>query len=492
MAKVLQHRRGTTAEHANFTGAAGEVTVDTTDKRLVVHDGSTKGGVPAAKKSEIVDAKSELQQAINNAVAEIGGTIDTIEGSIAELRKHNVGEEWVSYSGVIPQGGVPYLGQEVSRELYADLWQWARDNSLVTSEAQWQSNLVRDNGNVRQFSNGDGSTTFRMPRIVGYVRGASSLDEAGSYIKEGLPDHTHHIGIYDAGGSANGGGFIPATSRNAGSVIVNSGTNGESGNGNWTDRGQNAGYDTARDQLNRASAENAIYGNSSHVTPETSVVLFGVYAFGEVTNAGSVDVQSVANAIARVETSYLPLSGGTMTGAIYGSGGVIRGKTDASDVWISGGTNSSSNSYIQINGGSRTNQAGDIVLVPKTPTSSYSLRATASGVLTWGGKNIAVVDSWRNGSSWYRKWSDGFIEQGGFHNDTNNGSGTNSRTCTLHTPFTRTDYNVSRCITGVGGNDAGSVQPKGFGTLSRSTSSYTYSYPVNWTGWEETWYACGY
>ena len=53
MAKVLQHRRGTTAEHSNFTGAAGEITYDTTDKRLVVHDGATKGGIPVAKKSEV-------------------------------------------------------------------------------------------------------------------------------------------------------------------------------------------------------------------------------------------------------------------------------------------------------------------------------------------------------------------------------------------------------------------------------------------------------
>lgn len=71
MAKVLQLRRGTTAEHANFTGAAGEVTVDTTDKRLVVHDGSTKGGVPAAKKSEI----EGIQQAVDQEKLDIRALI---------------------------------------------------------------------------------------------------------------------------------------------------------------------------------------------------------------------------------------------------------------------------------------------------------------------------------------------------------------------------------------------------------------------------------
>ena len=47
MAKLLKLRRGTTTEHNSFTGAAGEVTVDTTTNGLVVHDGSTQGGHPS-------------------------------------------------------------------------------------------------------------------------------------------------------------------------------------------------------------------------------------------------------------------------------------------------------------------------------------------------------------------------------------------------------------------------------------------------------------
>ncbi len=48
MAKKLQLRRGTTSQHSSFTGAVGEVTVDTDKKVVVVHDGSTAGGVPLA------------------------------------------------------------------------------------------------------------------------------------------------------------------------------------------------------------------------------------------------------------------------------------------------------------------------------------------------------------------------------------------------------------------------------------------------------------
>lgn len=55
MATILQLRRGTTVQHSSFTGAVGEVTVDTTKDTVVVHDGSTAGGFPLAKESAIAD-----------------------------------------------------------------------------------------------------------------------------------------------------------------------------------------------------------------------------------------------------------------------------------------------------------------------------------------------------------------------------------------------------------------------------------------------------
>ena len=47
MAKQVQFRRGTATENNAFTGAIGEITVDTTNKQLRVHDGSTAGGTAA-------------------------------------------------------------------------------------------------------------------------------------------------------------------------------------------------------------------------------------------------------------------------------------------------------------------------------------------------------------------------------------------------------------------------------------------------------------
>ncbi|MBM4179719.1 MAG: hypothetical protein FJ211_10395, partial [Ignavibacteria bacterium] len=51
MAQQVQLRRGTTAKHAAFTGAAGEVTVDTDKGTVVIHNGSTAGGFPALREN---------------------------------------------------------------------------------------------------------------------------------------------------------------------------------------------------------------------------------------------------------------------------------------------------------------------------------------------------------------------------------------------------------------------------------------------------------
>ena len=53
MATAIQRRRGTATQHSSFTGLAGEITIDTTNNTVVVHDGSTAGGHRLAKYSEI-------------------------------------------------------------------------------------------------------------------------------------------------------------------------------------------------------------------------------------------------------------------------------------------------------------------------------------------------------------------------------------------------------------------------------------------------------
>jgi hypothetical protein len=54
MTTAIKRRRGTTVQHATFTGLEAEITVDTDKKTAVVHDGSTAGGHPLAKDATVV------------------------------------------------------------------------------------------------------------------------------------------------------------------------------------------------------------------------------------------------------------------------------------------------------------------------------------------------------------------------------------------------------------------------------------------------------
>ena len=53
MARQIQLRRGTSAEHSAFTGALAELTYDVDKKTLVIHDGTTQGGFDIARADEI-------------------------------------------------------------------------------------------------------------------------------------------------------------------------------------------------------------------------------------------------------------------------------------------------------------------------------------------------------------------------------------------------------------------------------------------------------
>jgi len=74
MAIQVKFRRGSAVQHGSFTGANGEITVDTTNKTLRVHDGVTVGGTRIAKFSEI--AVANLQSVTTHILPSANVTYD--------------------------------------------------------------------------------------------------------------------------------------------------------------------------------------------------------------------------------------------------------------------------------------------------------------------------------------------------------------------------------------------------------------------------------
>lgn len=67
MSTQIQFRRGSSTQSDSFTGALGEITVDTTNKTLRVHDGSTSGGTTLATQSNVAVAHTKANLAFGHA-----------------------------------------------------------------------------------------------------------------------------------------------------------------------------------------------------------------------------------------------------------------------------------------------------------------------------------------------------------------------------------------------------------------------------------------
>lgn len=114
MATQLKIRRGTTAEHASFTGAEGEITLDTTKDTLVAHDNYTAGGRPMLR--EDLD---------NLANASIGaGKLDRGSATAYQALRVNAAGNAVEY-GYNDVGQVKWAnllaGQTITSTSYTDI-----------------------------------------------------------------------------------------------------------------------------------------------------------------------------------------------------------------------------------------------------------------------------------------------------------------------------------------------------------------------------------
>lgn len=275
-----------------------------------------------------------------------------------------VGFEAFTINPNLQAGWLPLLGGEYSRTAYADLWAWVQtQNGYLVEESAWQAKAVANGGNVPFYSKGDGTTTFRVPALKCWVKGANSISEVGGYLAAGLPNIEGSttwalngtLGAFssqDTPYHKNTGALSVTTDGKAYGLIGNSGEDSHNSN-------VSVNID--------ASLSNLIYGSSDTVQPPSIVGLWVVKAYGTVTNVGSMDVANISTGLTQAETRISLLE-----------------------------------------------------------TSKVDKEGTA-----W------VVESYRNGTEWYRVWSDGWVEQGGHKKGTDA-----NNTITLLKPFANENYTV--------------------------------------------------
>ena len=213
-----------------------------------------------------------------------------------------VGFETFTLNPNIQAGWLPLLGGEYSRTTYADLWAWVQtQNGYLLEESAWQAKAVANGGNVPFYSKGDGSTTFRVPALKCWVRGANSISEVGGYLEAQYPltEHYHAIGFNN---SDNGGIFIAVEATGTYKLPDGGGTRG------WNGSGGGGSFNAATSLTSKAnmitSLSVGVQGNSDTVQPQTIVGLWIVKAYGTVTNVGSTDVSNIASGLTLLETRF--------------------------------------------------------------------------------------------------------------------------------------------------------------------------------------------
>lgn len=218
-----------------------------------------------------------------------------------------VGFEYFSTNPNIPAGSIPLFGGEYSREVYSDLWSWVQEQAgYLLEESAWQEKSAANGGNVPFYSKGNGTTTFRVPSLKCWVKGANGIEEVGSYLSAGLPNITAGTSYFYGRGSGQAwGAFRYESTANTSQVAIESAPN-------------NGKVDLSFD----ASRSNPIYGNSDTVQPKSIVGMWLVKAYGTVTNVGSTDVASVLSGIANAETRLSELA--NRTDVVASGDGYIR------------------------------------------------------------------------------------------------------------------------------------------------------------------------
>jgi|APCry1669192010_1035390.scaffolds.fasta_scaffold00134_18 acyl-coenzyme A thioesterase PaaI-like protein len=111
----LQMRRGSTSQIASFTGAAGELTVDSDKNTLVVHDGTTVGGHYIASAADVATIIN-IHRFLNTNQA----SVDTFDATVYRSARYNVQITCgTSYQSV--NINVLHDGTTVHKVIYNDL-----------------------------------------------------------------------------------------------------------------------------------------------------------------------------------------------------------------------------------------------------------------------------------------------------------------------------------------------------------------------------------
>ena len=188
MTTQVQFRRGTTTQHNSFTGAVGEVTVDTDLDTLRVHDGAVAGGVRIAKFADIATQTIDISDSGSN-------TISLAPGS----------------------GDITFIGNDITTSATGNTMTFTLNSSIsVDNISSQDSSAISINSplNVNQIQSTDSTGVFFNDGIT--ISGAIKSDASGTINIDDALDVEGAI----TSGAITSSGIVTGTGFTAGSAVL--------------------------------------------------------------------------------------------------------------------------------------------------------------------------------------------------------------------------------------------------------------------------------
>lgn len=196
--------------------------------------------------------------------------------------KGNVPVGFIKYNplSIIEEGWLDAShGDTVERVAYPDLWAYVEAHpELLKTEEEYTTIGNNNEGHVPYYSSGDGTTTFRLPKILWYPCATNDLTLRGTFATDTQRNITGSIGeVFAPNPPHTTGAFTEEVSRKI-HVI--------------SDSAENHIWKINFDASRSVGAEHT----GEEVKPKTHYGCYVVKAYGTVSNTGNVDIQNVVNA----------------------------------------------------------------------------------------------------------------------------------------------------------------------------------------------------
>jgi len=195
MATQVQLRGGTTSEHSTFTGAVREVTVDTTKDTVVVHDGSTAGGIPLAKEASVLP----LAGGTMTGDVSLGDNVKAKFGASDDLQIYHNGN-----NSFIEDAGTGSLYVRASSDFRVQ--SYSDNKEMIRATADGAANLYHNGSNKL-------ATTSTGIDVTGTVNGleinttATSNLGLGTGAVDAITTGDYNVGVGDYALTSNTTGY---------------------------------------------------------------------------------------------------------------------------------------------------------------------------------------------------------------------------------------------------------------------------------------------